>query len=59
MDELSGAGHCGLCVMEEDEDKEKGDKDEGELEEEGGEGVCELETDGEPTLSEADGAWCW
>lgn len=40
--------------MEEDGDEEGGDEDEGELEEEGVDGVWELETDGEPTLSEPD-----
>lgn len=45
--------------MEEEGDDEGGEEDEGELEEEGGEGVWELETDGEPTLSEADRGWCW
>lgn len=58
MDELSGAGHCGLWVMEEQGDEEGGDEDEGELEVEGGEGVWELETEGEPTLSEAGGGCC-
>lgn len=43
--------------MEEAADEDGGDEDEGELEEEGGDGVWELETDGEPTLSEPDPGW--
>lgn len=44
--------------MEEDGDEDGGDEDESELEEEGGDGVWELETDGEPTLSEPGPGWC-
>lgn len=40
--------------MEEEGDEEEGEEDEGESEEEGGEGVLELETEGEPTLSETE-----
>lgn len=37
-----------------EEEEEGGEEDEGELEEEGGNGVWELETEGELTLSEAE-----
>ncbi len=43
--------------MEEEGDKEGGEEDEGESEEESSEGVLELETEGEPTLSETELCW--
>lgn len=44
--------------MKDEEDEEGGDEAEGEWKEEGGEeGVCELETEGELTLSEPELCW--
>lgn len=45
--------------MEEEGDEEGGEEDKGESEEEGGEGVLELETEGEPTLSDTELRWQW
>lgn len=45
--------------MEEVGEEEGGEKDEGESEEEDGEGVWELETEGEPRLSELELCWQW
>lgn len=40
--------------MEDEGEEEGGEEDDGELEEKGGDGVWELETEGELTLSEAE-----
>lgn len=61
-DVLSGAGWYGLWVEEEEGDDEEGgedEDDEGESEEEGGEGVWELETEGELTLSQPELCLQW
>lgn len=53
IDVLSGAGRYGLCATEDEGEEEGGDEEEeGESVEQGGEGVCELDTDGELMLSE-------